>query len=264
MSNELYALNWKPWIDAAKELIRFDEVERALSVLENVPAVYRDNPIEEIEKLKRDIKAACITAHAYMSSTLDADVTVEKAVSSIEHLLRAKVLDLEVRLLNEAGETPHIVDLGPGEYWAPIGLKSKGRKFSYKAIAMDSLAAQKAKPLMEGIPDTKADGAPTVFVANEVIEHLPSPGDLAIEALRYCGDWPDYVHISTPRYTYDCAHKDWNKPCGLPHLRAYTPKEFILEVGEIFPGYSWEYTADLIQSVRGFRIGSKGKAILSN
>lgn len=248
-----YSLKFQHFIEAAKELIRFDEVERALVLLEQMPAPYRDNPFPEIEALKRDIKAALITPHAYMTASLDQDVTIEGARNNVLYMLRGKILVKEMD--NLKGKHPHIVDVGPGEYWAPLGLNELGYKFSYYPVAMDTIARAKATPLLMGIPAQRQEGAPTVFVAHEIIEHLPSTQDLVIEALRHCGGWPDYVHLSTPCYTYDVQEKNWNRPNGLPHLRAYTPNEFIAEARKLFPGYNWEWKADQIQSLRGYKVG---------
>jgi hypothetical protein len=242
-------------IDAARELIRFDEVERALVVLNQVPALHRDYPIPEVEELKTQIQAARITSHGYMSANADSAVSLDAADWCMNNLLRAKILLKEIDLLK--GNNPHIVDLGPGEYWVPLGLSKRGYDFTYKPISLDVKAAATAKDLMRNVnyQDLPAEGQPIVFVAHEVIEHLPHTADLAIEALRFCKRWPDYVHLSTPLYTYDMGVRPWNHMYGLPHLRAYTPREFIAEAQSIFPGYNWEYESDVIQSLRGYKIG---------
>lgn len=261
LSQQELELKYEPWLLAAEELIRFDEVERALTLLNQLPAIYRDNPIPAIEQLKMKIKRALVTPHAYMSAALDQDVDPEHAKRNIRWLLRGRILEEEVRLLNKAGKTPHIVDVGPGEYWAPLGLQTWGYQFSYKAVAMDKVAAGKAEPHLSSIASERKAGEPTIFIAQEIIEHLPSPQDLVTEALRYCDGWPDYVHLSTPCYTFSCGPKDWDKLCGLPHLRAYTPREFMQEVTTLFPGYRWEFKTDAIQSMRGFKVG---EGILQN
>lgn len=255
MEQKELELKYEPWLLAAQELIRFDEVERALTLLNQLPAIYRDNPIAEIETLKTKIKRALVTPHAYMSAALDQDVDPEHAQRNIRWLLRGRILEEEIKQLNAQGKTPHLVDVGPGEYWAPLGLDAWGYKFSYKAVAMDRVAALKAEEHLAKITDKRKDGEPTVFIAQEIIEHLPSPQDLVTEALRYCDGWPDYVHISTPCYTFSCGPKDWDKLCGLPHLRAYTPTEFVREVTTLFPGYKWEFKTDAIQSLRGYKTG---------
>lgn len=242
------------WIAAALELVRNDEVERALKLLDLVPAFHRDNPIPELEQLKKEIRAALITPHAYLTSGLDSDVSVEKAVATIQGLLRGRVL---LRELKARSGTPHIVDMGPGEYWVALGLKELGFEFTYHELAFDQNAATAFEMLVPAISREKKKGAQTIFLCHEVIEHLPSTDDITIEALRHCGGWPDFVHLSTPYYCYDPTHTrdQWNKPCGLPHLRGYTPREFIAEANRLFPGYNWEYCTDAIQSLRGYKTG---------
>lgn len=247
-------LDHRLWLEAAKELIRFDEVERALQLLELVPALYRDQPVPEIESLKTQIRAALITPHAYLTSGLDSNVTIDAAITNIQSLLRGKIVLKEV----QATPNMHIVDMGPGEYWLPIGLSKLGFfSFSYQPLAFDQGAEAQSRELIKEHVRPKQSGQPTLFCCHEVIEHLPSTQDITVEALRHCGGWPDFVHLSTPLYTFNTTHyfEEWNKPCGLPHLRAYTPREFIREADKLFPGYNWEYATDAIQSLRGYKTG---------
>lgn len=239
---------------AAESLISYDEVELATKVLSCIPALHRDHRIPAVEELKARIRAASITAHAYMSSTLDQDVSIEQAVVNIQNLLRGRILLKEIQALHRKGLKAHIVDMGPGEYWVPIGLSKLGYEHSYWPLAMDQVAKAKAEKHIEAFISNKVTH-PTIFVAHEIIEHLPSTDDITIEALRHCDGWPDYVHLSTPLYTFDCRPKQWDKPCGLPHLRAYTPDEFQLEAQRLFPGYKWEHRTDHVQSLRGYRAG---------
>lgn len=237
-------------------LINNDEVERALMVLDNVPAKYREYIPEPLAKLRSDILAAMTTAHAYMSSDLDSNVRPETAVANLRFNVRGRLIETEVRKYNEMGHSPHIVDVGPGEYWIPLALKELGLKFLYWDVAMDQKTQAIAHPLLSGHRSPWPDDSvsrPRIFLGLEIIEHLPEPRDLAVECLRHCGGWPDRVHLSTPLFCYDDADKDWRKPCGLPHLRAYTPGEFVETAKKIFPGYQWQLYADRIMSLRGLR-----------
>lgn len=239
------------WLTAAHELIRFDEVEKALELLNLMPAYHRDYPIPEIEALKSQILSALITPHAYLTSGLDAKVEEKQAIANVQNLLRGQVLIKE--LIAHPGI--HLVDMGPGEYWVPIGLKALGHEFTYNPIAFDMNAKATAEKLIQEVYEpTPPSDRKIAFICHEVIEHLPSTQDIAIEALRHCGRWPDFVHLSTPLYTFDYRSRNWNKKCGLPHLRAYTPREFIAEANRLFPGYNWEYCTDAIQSLRGYKV----------
>lgn len=240
----------------ARMLLAHDEVERAILIIDNIPAYYRDHTPHNLVKLRDDILAAMITPHAYMSCDLDSDVNTEKGIYAMNSMLRGKMLLAEVKRYNDKGLTPHIVDVGPGEYFIPIGLTKHECKFTYFPLHMDGKAFTAAEKIISGSYKRKADPEqPTIFCALEIIEHLPSTMDLKIEAQRHCPN-PDRVHISTPLYTYDVGHADWNKPCGLPHLRAYTPREIIAEAQRLFPNYHWHHYSDLLQSLRGMRADS--------
>lgn len=236
-----------------KSLIEHDEVERALLVLDNVPAYYRDNRPKELINLKQDILKALCTVHAYMDCDLDANVSLEKAKTVLKNTVRGVLLEGEVKRYNEQGLVPHIVDVGPGEYFAPIGLNYYGYQFTYKPVSLDRKARLAANEFLKHIPSERVINSPQIYLALEIIEHLPSTQDLVAEALRNCNEFPDRIHLSTPLYTYDTNHPEWNKDCGLPHLRAYTPHEFIQESNRLFPGYDWQLYDDKIMSLRGLR-----------
>lgn len=236
-----------------ESLIQLDEVERALVVLNNIPAYFRDHVPDNLVRIKKDILSSLCTSHAYLCSDLDSNVTEDKALAILGHTLRGQLIEAEVSRYNKNGETPHIVDLGPGEYYVPIGLLKKGYQFSYWSVGLDRKAEAAARPLIESVLKNEKK-SPTIFLALEVIEHLPSTQDIVIECLRHCGAFPERIHLSTPCYTYDENEKEWRKPCGLPHLRAYTPKEFHEEVSKLFPGYQWIQGHGQIMSLRGSRL----------
>jgi hypothetical protein len=249
----------KVLIEYLEMLIDADEVERALIVLDNVPGYYRDNPTPGMRLIREQIMGAMITPHAYMSSGLDANVRPDAAISVLKELLRGRLVLSEVR--RKFFPKPyHVVDVGPGEYWFPLALDQLGLDFTYVDIVMDQNTQKVAHPLLlhrrlDTVPSVTRPPTetPCLYLALEIIEHLPEPRDLAIEAVRWCGKWPERIHLSTPRYTFDGAEKDWRKPCGLPHLRTYTPREFIAEVQRIFPTYHLELFEGQIMSIRGQR-----------
>lgn len=236
-------------------LVEADETERALLVLDNLPAFYRDNYPKNLKTLRDQIIKARITASGYLQNSYDSTVTTEGALNCFNALPRFKLIEQEVKRYNEKKVAPHIVDMGPGEYPIPIALKAKGYQFSYKPIAMDQKAYKAAYELIkENLVETSS--APHIFCALEVIEHIPDTTDLATEMLSYCGVEPERIHLSTPLYTYDGSKKNWKKIAGQPHLRAYTPNEFFMEARSIFPGYNWEMYMGQIMSLRGISIQS--------
>lgn len=233
-------------------LIDHDEVERALLILENIPSYYRDNPPKNLVKLKEDIHQSLLTTHAYMTSALDSEVSKEKGLGFVENVPRGVMIKNEVQKYNEKDIVPHIVEMGPGEYGVLIGLSELGFRFTYDAISIDPIARNAAKEwlLKHAV---SSDPKETIFIANEIIEHLPSTRDIVIEAMRHCGRMPERVHLSTPYYSYDVSDKQWEHTCGLPHLRAYTPGEFIAEAKNLFPNYTFQFYDSPIMSIRGCR-----------
>lgn len=236
-----------------ESLVQLDEVERALLVLDNLPAYYRDNPPLILAKLRNQIISSLCTTHTYMVSNFDQVIDVEVSKIWMKTQIRGILLEKEVSRYNEQGISPHIVDVGPGEYLAPVGLKHLGYQFTYQPIAVDGKAFKLAEEHIKEVYASGVTDRPGIFLGLEIIEHLPSPQDLAVECLRYFGSFPERVHFSTPRYTFDIKPKDWRKPGGLPHLRAYTPNEFINTVSKLFPRYNWEMYPSQLTSLRGVR-----------
>jgi hypothetical protein len=240
----------------AEMLVRHDEVERALLVLDNIPAQYRDHIPENLVRLRAQIMAARCTTHAYFTEGLDLAPRPDTALETLHRTARGMLIEWEVRRYNEMGRSPHLVDLGPGEYFIPIALQKLGRSFTYWPIAADlRTAGQAAELIAPVLCKMPSPIEPRIFVALEVIEHLPYVDDIHTECLRHVGGFPEHIHLSTPRYTFDVVGPDreWRKPCGLPHLRAYTPREFSNEAQRLFPGYAWQLYEGKIASLRGSR-----------
>jgi hypothetical protein len=252
---EVKCFDTKPFLDTAEILLQGDEAERALLVLNSVPAYYRDHQPPEILDMKARIQKAMVTAHAYMSNDMDAKVDSDVSVNLVKGLLRGKILAAEVQAYNDKGIKPHLVDVGPGEYWALLGLDKLHYRFTYEDVSMLKRTGEQAwEQVGLGHACVPKDNAPRIFVGLEIIEHLPSPKDLAIEAMRHCGGYPEHVHLSTPLYTFNGEHKQWDKDCGLPHLRAYTPQEFLDEATRVFDNhYHWQMYVSPILSLRGTR-----------
>lgn len=233
-----------------EDLIFHDEVERALLVLENIPAYYRDHVPARLAALRLEIERARFTVHTYVESDLDATLPAGDAVATLRHLLRGRLAESEVRRYNEQGITPHIVDMGPGGYVVPIALRELGVKFTYWDVALNAKARDATRDLPRvAKPDANQ---PVIFLALEIIEHMPDPSEIFVEALRQSGKCPERIHLSTPLYTYDTEHLNW-RDTGLPHLRAYTPADFYISANQVFPGYEWTLFKDQIMSLRGQR-----------
>lgn len=250
-------MRFEPFYEAADILMRSDEPERALKVLDCVPALYRDNPPPELKKLREQILFALVTPHAYMSVDMDATVSFEHAEQILESVARGREAKKLVASLNERGIEPHIVEMGPGEYWLPMGLVKEGLKFTYRDISLLQRTGQQARqhlPL-EIFRDFPAADQVTIFVGYEIIEHLMDPLELCVESFRHAKKCVEYVLLSTPMYTFDGSMKDWRRREGMAHLRAYTPQEFLVEANRIFKGYNWEICYDQVMVLKGTQRG---------
>lgn len=231
-------------------LIRHDELERALLVLENVPAFYRMHPPQNLLQLKGEILCASVSAHHYTTSPGDDIDALEKlhpdlndkVAYYLDAHIRARLAKDKVAALNAQGITPHIVDMGPGHFLLPRALLAAGFKFTYWDVGLNAQAKARSREFLKDVlSEEGAKETPTIFVGLEVIEHLRHTDDLAIEAVGVCKRWPEFVMLSTPYCTFRVMGEDeaWRK-MPLEHIRAYTPKEFQQEAHRIFPHYVWE------------------------
>jgi hypothetical protein len=231
----------KPFIDAANILVAADEPMRALKLLDEVPGYYRDNPDPQMTSLKEKILSLLATPAFYATNPYDTLVREEVAEHVVDSLVRGVLIRDDVKRFNDQGLTPHIVDLGPGEYWLPIGLKKKGLQFTYHDVGLCKEAQDKAYVFIKDrVRETQSPGQPVIFVACEIIEHMHHEEDIAVEYHRLKAN-ADVIHISTPKYTFDIrkSQLDWEKKGDLGHLRTYTPKEFFDVVSKMFPQHQF-------------------------
>lgn len=224
-----------------EELLRQDELERALLVLDNVPAAERMLPPKELQQLRHQILLRCETTREIIESVNDEVHGVEQCVGLLQGLLRGQLLLSDVQKYNAAGKIPHLVDYGPGCYFVPVGLRALGCSFTYWDLSANMKAQAIARPQIPELKATADAERPVVYVALEVIEHLHAPRDLAVEAAKHCGPLgPELIHLSTPMCTYAEIPREvpWTERT-MHHLRAYTPQEFLVTADTLFPGYHW-------------------------
>lgn len=234
--HQIENFNVQCFIDAAEELLRSDETIRALNLLDNLPAWYRDNPPDTVTRLKREVMAKIATSSFYATST-GYELTAPPDTHKQTHLtLRGKLLLNDVRNLNKQGIWPHIVDMGPGEFWTPMMLDYQQTSFSYEPAYVNSPSYEHYKEKFSKYK-LQFDGKhPTIMFAGEIIEHLWEPKEIRFEMERRIG-LADIIHISTPLYTFNYKCKHWNDIGDLGHLRAFTPNEFNSLIISMFPEY---------------------------
>jgi hypothetical protein len=241
-------------IKHAEQMVIWEEPMRALWILNNLPAYFRDHEPTEVTDLKLTILRKIYTVQDYASNSSD-DVRPSHLVAQLlDNLARGVVIRDAVKEANQKGVTPHIVDFGPGDYWMAIGLDVQGLKFTYRPVALQGSAYTEAKMRLEHLwVEREVKDRPNWLVAYEIIEHLKDEDEIAQEAAR-CALKPDKVFLSTPRYIFDggdsTLRNHWKKN-GLPHLRCYTPDEFLASATRMFPKYQWMYCDDPVMVLRG-------------
>lgn len=249
------------FVTCINELVRADETERALWLCDNLPAYYRDNKPVEVTKLKEEIIKRICTPVKYGNDSIHDTLINHPQLYNTEKTLRAVLMCRDVKLLNDQGLTPHIVDMGPGEYWLPILFKRRGFKFTYFPVALADKARKVASQYIDDVVRERADDRqPIMYVACEIIEHLWWEKEIRTNQLTYASG-ADIVHISTPKYTYGFKCEDWQKDkAELGHLRAYTPGEFTkVVIGMFGDEYSSGFYDSLILHLRLVKRDTKFK-----
>lgn len=250
----LHKFDVTPFLESAKQLVEYDEVIRALSILNNLPAYFRDNPPKEVLALKNLIQSKILTVYDIKSNIWDLPSfhNKENMHLILDGSTRGRILKDAVKKYNDGEIVPHIVDLGPGPYYFPIALKHFCFKFTYESKNINGPAEEEAKKeLGEIFSCQPKEDQPIIFVACELIEHLFNEDDI-----RYVFDkvaskkMPEVIILSTPNYTFHPYGNDWIKD-GLSHLRAYTPVEFVNKVSVMFPEYSLSLGTESVLTIVG-------------
>lgn len=244
----------KPFIDAANILVASDDPLLAIKVLESLPAAYRDYVPAEIEEVKHAIYEKLATASFYFENpSLKKLAVPEEYLKVLPNVLRWQLIEKDVKELNERNVIPHLVDLGPGDYYLPLTLKHLKYKFTYFDISLCHMTRDMARQALkeEYFSDNTYD-RPVIFIACEIIEHLHHERDILVECRR-ARLKPDILHISTPKYTFDnrACRLDWREFGDLGHLRTYTLNEFYSIVKEMFPNYELQAFNSKILHIRG-------------
>lgn len=244
------------YVDA---LIASDELAFAQEVLtRGMPGFFRDNVPEDVKTIKAELWKFLMNSDDYGSNWQDLELmSIERGKETIQNVLRGTLILKDVQEYNAKNIVPHLVEMGPGEYWLPLGLKALDCQFTYHGIGLQGGAQTKAKELLGWNWREKEPGAPTIFAACELVEHLWNDYEIPHTAAKHC-ETMDVIHLSTPLYTFGFGKTDWreskyNGQGG--HLRTYTPAEFMGVAQRLFPDYSWTYYHSHIMSVRGTKNG---------
>ena len=220
------------YLSAVEGMINADEVERALWMLDNVPAYFRQNPTPRLSEIRKSLHRQLFTPVQYKGIYDGAAIDVEN-----QHWpMRAVKLEELIREYNNQGQRPHLMELAPGGGWMRAGLEHKKCAFTYEWLGLD---------YGTGGVDPAIPGEPVIFCAFEIIEHLSNEWEIYQNYLKF-GKPADVVMLSTPLFTYAGGMDDWrNRPLG--HLRTYSPIEFHTVVAKMFQGLERQcFTDDTI------------------
>jgi len=237
------------FLNVANLLIETEDSNLALEFLDKMlPSYWRDFTPTAITNLKNEIRKHKYTNADYATNEGDDIKSVEHCKNACEHLLRFKIIKEAIK--QASPEVPHLIDFGPGDYTLPIGLNAENLPFTYDAIGLYNKAREAAKNILvsrwwEDQPVSR----PTWFIAYEVIEHLENEWEIR-QAMNRLETHPTRVFLSTPLYTYAEGNPDFRTK-KIPHLRTYTPNEFVSICTRMFPEYTFGYITSEVQTLIG-------------
>lgn len=223
-------------------MILADEVEKALHLINNPPAYYKDHENQPLKEIKTKLLKQVFDTKAYIDC--ERPIPKDRILSDISGALKYPRFDIiadEIKKLNYHGKVPWIYEYAPGTAWEAVNFERMGLKFKYKAHTLSQVMEHNFrenyfKDIWQEKPD---DGQPTIFIACEIIEHLHDHREIEHVLLR-TGVTFDQIFISTPKYTWAGGLDSWEDNF-LGHLRTYTPTEFMRICMQMFPNYQATY-----------------------
>ena len=228
------------YLQVVEMVICCDEIEKAMWMLDNPPTYYRNH--HKIVTMRKELLRQIETAIDYSKQQGEADK--QKAMATIDNIFDTDFLYPRWYLIkswaekqNYEGKTPHIVELGPAQFWLPYGLKKHSIKATYEAHSINQQSIQWAKEEFKDLWDESKK--PTAFFCLEVIEHLKNPEDIFHFYCKLKSE-PELVVISTPCHTLYGGLDNW-RARDLGHLRAYAPEDLLAFCRQHWPDRNWTF-----------------------
>lgn len=266
--------NPNEFCDVVEQMVAADEVIRALHMLENPPGYYREKPtprmvglkekilqntvsVTHYANLKTETYAASLAHNSKLNPGFDWDQKGLGAMIDIPFCYpRGPILADLVKELNINGETPHLWEMGPSNFWLPYGLYEKDLKFTYYADTLNQASKEEHVRALEDKGIWRSlmlnQEQPQIFVCFEVIEHLWDSREILAQYVKY-GAKANYVLLSTPNGTFLGGQNTLERE--IEHVTTYTPSEFLKISSDLFPGYEWRVYGGQMMVV----IGRKNK-----
>lgn len=233
--------NLQSHIRAIEQMIRADELQMALQMLEMVPGWFRDNYPPELTEIKKILYRQTYDQVEYATDDEEADCPREMGESQWDSpymFPRAEIISQIVKKYNREGKKPWIFDLGCSHGNLPLGLLKSIHDFDYLGIGMNHRIIQKLKLWVGQCWKEKPDvGQPTILYNTEVLEHCMNPHDIVHSSYKVGVDW-DQILLSVPMYCLGGGLPDWQTR-RLGHVRTWTPNELSEFANKSWPGYSW-------------------------
>lgn len=242
------------YLDAVESMICADEIKFAISMLDNLPGYYRDHVPARAKDIRSRLYGQCMTVQDYIN---DREELIER--SEVHHKApikdhwrlphfspRGELIVNIVRDLNAEGFCVNIVELGPYNYWLPIGLADQNLDFIYTPISIN--------PHVKSQISTKTTSdkpIKNIFICFEVIEHLWFEDEIVHYFYKTQMD-PDFVLISTPKYTCGNGLFNWDSRV-LGHIRTWTPGELTTWCRKHWPDLDWFYVDSQMMVMVGQR-----------
>lgn len=223
------------WLTVVEEYITCDEVERALWLLDNPPAWYRDHYPMRAKEMRDRLLTQFFTATDYSK-----DPVPDSVIGAMDHdIPRGEVVAKYVKELNDHDLVLNIRECAPGNYWLPFVLERQGLRFTYFGASLDpDLQRRAAEKLGDKFTEKPLAGCPLAFVCFEMLEHLHNPVEIYQSYLKTTRGLADRIFLSTPKYTFGGGMGNWFES-ALGHLRAYTPSEFHKFAAQYWPEFKW-------------------------
>lgn len=252
-------------VKAVEQMIRADEIQIALRMLDDVPAWYRKNRPPELEEIRKKLYENLYDAFDYGNDDEEAEFPEAEARAQWRNgycFPRAEIITALVKKLNKAGETPWIFDLGCSHGNLLYGLFSESVSFQYLGKSINWRIAQRVSEIGQEIPGEgkgwrwkeKPDAnQKTILFCSEVIEHMMNPMDAVQSAYKMGVRW-DYILLSVPLGCLGGGLENWDTR-RLGHVRGWTEQEFFDFANKHWPGYGWQLTVAPSMVLLGERNG---------
>lgn len=236
------------YLAAVEGMIRADEIERALWMLDNLPAWYRDNPPPEVRMMKQILYENLYDCFDYASDPDEAGWTKENAelqFGTAYTYPRAEVLRDIIGQMNAKGHKPWLCEFSTSHGLLPLGLQREKFEFNFFGKNLNHQALVKLKGwLNDGVwAEQPRVDQKTIFVFTEALEHAYREEDLLYSYRKLAIDF-DHLVLSVPYGCLGGGLPNW-KTRRLGHIRGYTADEFFKLAMRFFPSYEFKlYKAD--------------------